>query len=66
MMMNLRTQIEKGLATGIITYDGDTVNFDRYSIGGITADTMEKLIDIIESCCYRSDFGGMEFIKTIR
>lgn len=66
MMMNLRTQIEKGLATGVITYDGDTVEFDRYAIGGITADTTEKLIDAIESCCYRSDFGGIEFIKTIR
>lgn len=66
MMMNLRTQIEKGLATGVITYDGDTVKFGRYAIGGITADTAEKLIDAIENCCYRSDFGGIEFIKTIQ
>ena len=65
-MMNLRTQIEKGLATGIITYDGDTVKFDRYAIGGIVANTTEELIDAIENCCYRADFGGMEYIKTIQ
>ena len=64
--MNLRSQIGKGLATGVITYDGYTVKFGRYAIGGITADTTEKLIDIIERCCYRSDFGGMESIKIIQ
>ena len=65
-MMNLREQIKKGLETGIITYDEMTVKFDRYAIGGIGANTTEELIDAIENCCYRIDFGGMEFIKTIR
>ena len=63
--MNLRAQIKKGLETGIITYDEMTVKFGRYAIGGIVANTTEELIEAIESCCYRTDFGGMEYIKTI-
>ncbi len=65
-MMNLRAQIKKGLETGIITYNEMTVKFDRYAIGGIVANTTEELIDAIENCCYRADFGGMEYIKTMQ
>ena len=65
-MMNLRGQIKKGIETGIITYNEMTVKFDRYAIGGIVVNTTEELIDAIENCCYRADFGGMEYIKTIQ
>ncbi len=63
--MDLKKKIEKGIKFGIISYDGDTVKFGRYVIGGISANDTKELVDKIERCCYRKDFGGKEFIEKI-
>ncbi len=64
--MTIKEKIEVGLKSGLITYDGTTVKFGRYAIGGVLANSLDDLISCIEGCCYREDFGGMKFIQEIQ
>lgn len=64
--MTIKEKIATGIEQGLITYENSTVKFGRYAIGGVLADNLEELINCIEGCCYREDFGGMEFIQNIQ
>lgn len=63
-MKNYKGKIRQCLNNGKIIYDGTNVKFnDGHIIGGVMADTQEKLIDIIERCLRREDFSIPQCLK---